>query len=212
LRGIVIGDKTNTRIIANDIVSHGANVDTLLCYMECQLQICHAYWSSLSLKISLIFPKWFKFVGNNIGPDGNCPAQSRHDLLSTWPKPEIVHDVAKFIGFAQFFRVYFHHFELCVTPLCKLTTKFDYTKLVVPHWTDRAEKAFHGIQSAILANPCLMRFNHQQLVILRTNFSLVGFAFMVCQPATDVASEVAMAAHSTGKDFLFMTKESSAAL
>jgi hypothetical protein len=112
----------------------------------------------------------------------------------------------------QFHSVYLHHFELLITPLRELTMKFDYTKLVVPHWTDEAEKAFCNIQSAILANPCLMRFNHQRLVVLRTDFSSVGFGFMICHPATDAASRAAMAAYRTGKDFLFMTKESSAAL
>jgi hypothetical protein len=100
------------------------------------------YWLSLSLKKSLIFPKQFEFVGNNVCPVGNCPSQSKYNLLSTWPKPEIVRDVAKFIGFAQFYSVCLHHFELRITPLRKLTTKFDYTKLVAPHWMDEAEKAF----------------------------------------------------------------------
>jgi hypothetical protein len=56
-RGIVVGNKTNTQIIVNDIMSHGTNVDTSLHYMECQLQICCAYLLSLSLKKSFIFPK-----------------------------------------------------------------------------------------------------------------------------------------------------------
>jgi hypothetical protein len=66
--------------------------------------------------------------------------------------------------------------------------KFNYTKLVVPHWTVKAEKAFCNIQSTILANLCLMRFNHQRLVVLCTNFSSVVFGFVVCQQATDAAS------------------------
>ncbi len=66
LHGIVIGNKMNKQIIVNEIVSHGANVDTSLCYMECQLQICCTYWLSLRLKISFIFPKRFEFVGNYV--------------------------------------------------------------------------------------------------------------------------------------------------
>ncbi len=77
---------------------------------------------------------------------------------------------------------------------------------------DKAEKAFCNIQSVILADPCLMRFNHQRLVVLRTNFSLVVFGFVVYQQATDAASKVVMAAYCAGKDFLFMTKELSVAL
>jgi hypothetical protein len=64
-------------------------------------------------------------------PKGNRPAQSKHQLLETWPQPEIVRDVAKFIGFAQFYSKYIHHFELRVTPLWALTIKREYTNLVV---------------------------------------------------------------------------------
>jgi hypothetical protein len=57
-----------------------------------------------------------------------------------------------------------------------------------------------------------MRFNHKRFVVIRTNFSSKGFGYVVCQPGTDVASKQAMAAYRAGKDFAFMTKESSAVL
>jgi hypothetical protein len=45
---ITIGDDTNTQIIIGDLVSHGADADTLLHYMECQLRVCQLYRLSLS--------------------------------------------------------------------------------------------------------------------------------------------------------------------
>ena len=97
--------RTDTRIIVNDMVSHGPTVDISLLYMECQLRVCRSYHLSLSLKKCFIFPRRFKFVGNDVSPDGNRPAQMKHQLLELWPKPEIVRDVAKFVGFAQFYSV-----------------------------------------------------------------------------------------------------------
>jgi hypothetical protein len=55
--GITVGDDTDTRIIVDDIVSHGPTIDISLLYMECQLRICKAYRLSLSLKKSFIFPE-----------------------------------------------------------------------------------------------------------------------------------------------------------
>ena len=101
--GIDIGNNTNTRVIIDNIVSHGRDLIISLFYMECQLRVCLAYRLSLSLKKSFIFPIRFEFVGNDVCPEGNRPAQSKHQLLESWPKPEIVRDVAKFIGFAQFY-------------------------------------------------------------------------------------------------------------
>ncbi len=115
--GIAINNDTNTCIIIDDIVSCRKDLFMSLLYMECQLCVCMLYRLSLSLMKSFIFPKCFEFVGNNVCPKGNWPVQSKHELLKTWPQPEIVWDVPKFIGFAQFYRKYIHHFEVCVSPL-----------------------------------------------------------------------------------------------
>ena len=210
--GIDIDDDTNTRIIIDDIVNHGRDLPTSLLYMECQLRVCLAYRLSLSLRKSFIFPTRFEFVGNDVCPEGNWPAQSKHQLLESWPQPELVRDVAKFIGFAQFYSKYIHHFELRVAPLRALTTNHEYTDQVAPIWTDACRRSFDDIRNAILSDPCLARFNHRRLVVLRTDFLSQGFGYVVCQPGTDEASEAAMLAYRSGSDFCFMTKESSAVL
>ena len=115
--GITVGNDTNTQIIIDDIVNHSPTIDIPLLYMECQLRVCRAYRLSLSLKKSHIFPQCFEFVCNDVSPDGNRPAQTKYQFLVSWPHPEIVWDIAKFIGFAQFYSVYIHHFKLCITPL-----------------------------------------------------------------------------------------------
>ena len=86
--GITIGDATDMRIIVDDIVSHGPTIDISLLYMECQLRICCSYHLSLSLKKSFIFPLRFKFIDIDVSPDGNRPAQMKHQLLEFWPKPD----------------------------------------------------------------------------------------------------------------------------
>jgi hypothetical protein len=68
------------------------------------------------------------------------------------------------------------------------------------------------LKGAILANPCLLHFNHRRFIVLRTDFLWKGFGYVVCQPGTNAASKHAMAAYQAGQDFAFMTKESSAVL
>jgi len=72
----------------------------------------------LTLHKSYVFPKHFTFVGADVCDGGNRPAQSKHMLLKTWPAPEFVCDVAKFIGFAQFYSRYIPNFKMCAAPLC----------------------------------------------------------------------------------------------
>jgi len=144
--------------------------------------------------------------------DGNRPSQSKHQLLKTWPQPELVSDIAEFIGFAQFYSRFIHHFELRVTPLRELVTTNDYSDPVGPIWTEAATLAMEDLKDSILADPFLTRFNLNHLVVLRTDFSAKGFGYVICQPDTDAASEQAVAAFQAGHDFTFMTKDSSEVL
>ncbi len=61
---------------------------------------------------SHIFPKRFEFVGIDVCLDGNRPAMSKHRLLKHWPQPEIVRDVVKLVGFAQFYSKFIPQFKL----------------------------------------------------------------------------------------------------
>jgi hypothetical protein len=135
---IPIGDTTNTRIIINDNISWLSLEDYALKYIRCQLKVCQAYHPSLNLCKSHFFPARFEFVGIDVCADGNQPAKLKHNLLLTWPAPEFVRNVAKFIGFGQFYSRFIHHFKLQIAPLCKLT-KHKYTDPFKPLWTEAAQ-------------------------------------------------------------------------
>jgi hypothetical protein len=68
------------------------------------------------------------------------------------------------------------------------------------------------VKDAILLDSCLMRFNHNRLVVLWTNFSSLRFGYVVCRPGTDESSEAAMVAYCSGSNFAFMTKEAKGVL
>jgi hypothetical protein len=101
--GLVIDNNTNTKIIVDNILYGVKSLEAALLYIECQLPVCLAYRLSLSLLKSCIFPKRCEFVGIDVCSDGNHPAMPKHQLLKHWPQPEIVRDVAKIVGFPQFY-------------------------------------------------------------------------------------------------------------
>ncbi len=119
--------------------------------------------------------------------------------------------MAKFIGFCQFYSCFIRHFELRIAPLRKLT-KHEYTNPIEPLWTDAAHAAWENIRTAIVSDLCLKRFDYCKLVVLRTNFSALGFGYVLLQPGNNYASIRAAHDYWDGKAFLFMTKESSATL
>ncbi len=152
--GIVIDKDTNTNIIIDDIFSYAKTLTMALIYMECQLEICQSQNLSPSLKKSHIFLKRVEFVGIDVCHDGNRPAMSKHQLLVHWPTPVIICDVAKFVGFLQFYARFIPNFEVRILPLCKIM-KEDYTSTIGSAWTPAANNAFRAMRQAILANPCL---------------------------------------------------------
>ena len=90
-------------------------------------------------------------------------------LLKTWPAPEFVRDVAKFISFDQFYSRFIPNFEMRVAPL-RTVTKEEYTHPIARHWTPDAEQAWDDLKDAILLEPCIQRFDYRNLVVLHTDF------------------------------------------
>ena len=204
--GITIDDNTNTKIIVDDIVSWAETLRQALGYIRCQLKVRQAYNLSLNLRKSSFFMKRFGFVGVDVCNDGNCPAQSKHSLLQTWPAPEFVRDVAKLIGFAQFYSQFIPNFEMRAEPL-RTVCKQEYTKPVAAHWT-----AWEELKNAILLDPCIQRFDYRKLTVLRSDYSARGFGFVLLQPGNDEDSRKAEQDYRDGKGFSFMKKDSKAIL
>ncbi len=88
--GILIDNNTDTKIIVIDIDSWAKGLEFAIAYLECQLKVCQAYWLSFNLRKSHIFLSHFEFIGIDVCADGNCPAQSKHTLIKTWPAPKTV--------------------------------------------------------------------------------------------------------------------------
>jgi len=122
-----------------------------------------------------------------------------------------VHDVAKFIGFAQFYSRFIHHFEIHIAPLREIT-QLEYIESVAPHWTPAMQTALDDMKEAILSDPCLLHLDYCKLIVLRTNFSKDGIGFVLCQLASEKATLKAVKDYRDGKGFSFMTRSSSAVL
>jgi hypothetical protein len=179
--------------------------------MESQLCVCQSQNLSLSLKILHIFPKQFEFVGIDVCPNGNRPAMSKHQLLQHWPSPVIVHDVAKFFGFMQLYLQFIPSFENRITPLRDILHE-DYSSTSKDLWTPAAKSAFDRMQNTVLSNPCLWRYYHCKLLVLRTNFEANVFGYVACQPSDNDASLNVMHKCMQGGSFNFMTKASTTLL
>ena len=131
--------------------------------------------------------------------------------MELWPIPAEVRDVAMFLGFGQYNSGFIPNFELRVVALHSIACH-NYSMPLGDLWTPAARSASDDIRSAILADPCIKRFDPTKLVVLRTDFSSFGFGYVLLQPGDDEASLSAVQDYRNGKGFAFMTKASSAVL
>ncbi len=158
----------------------------------------------IELKKSRLFPN-FEFVGVDVCADGNRLAQSKHQLLHHWATPVIVRDVAKFVGFLQFYSRFIPHFEVRISAFCELM-KEDYSSLLGSAWTHTHLAIFDEMRKSIIDDPCIKRYDHCKLLVLCTDFSADGFGYVALQPGDGEASLSTMHTRMCGGDFLFMTK------
>jgi hypothetical protein len=119
-RGVKVGLDADTRIIVDDILNFSRTFETALAYLESQLMVCRSQNLSLCLRKCSWFPERVEFVGIDVCLDGNRPALSKHQLLTTWPNPTIIRDISSFIGFAIFYSAFIPMFEVRVSRLRKL--------------------------------------------------------------------------------------------
>lgn len=205
--GVVINDSTNTRIIVDDIFAHTIRWAIAKILLESQLRVSRSQNFSLNLRKCHFFPERLEFVGIDVTPDGNRPAQSKHELLKTWPTPMIVKDVASFIGFAIFYSKFIPMFEVRISRLRELT-KQEYTTTLGDQWDTSAQSAFEDIRNALLQDPVLKRFDHRKRLYLMTDFCKDGFGYCACQPGDDAPSIAAMKREMAGGDCEFLLPNS----
>ena len=109
--------------------------------MECQLRVAQSQNLSLSLKKSFIFPQRVEFVGVDVCADGNRPAQSKHKLLHHWTTPEVVRDIAKFVGFMQFYSGFIPNFKVRIMKMHSIMLQ-DYDTPLGVLWDATAKAEF----------------------------------------------------------------------
>jgi hypothetical protein len=206
-RGVKIDEDTNTRIIVDDLFNHGTSFRTCMTYLRAQLDVARCQNLSISLAKCVWFPPRVEFVGIDVGIDGNRPAQSKHQLLESWPAPTTVRDVASFVGFALFYAQFIPLFEVRIKRLHEIML-LEYTASVTPVWDTAAQEAWDDIRAALLIDPCLQRFDHWLRLYLLTDFCKDGFGWCACQPGSDDASRAAMFEEMAGGECKFLLPNS----
>ncbi|KAJ1596852.1 hypothetical protein NDA11_003708 [Ustilago hordei] len=120
-----------------------------------------------------------EFLGYIIKPTGIEMDPVKVRTVKEWPMPESIHDIQRFLGFANFYRRFIAHFARIAKPLTALVKPIErFKKLELP---EEAQQAFHKLIQAFTSAGVLQHFDYHLPTRLETDASDFAIAGVLKQ-------------------------------
>ncbi|KAJ1598572.1 hypothetical protein NDA14_003994 [Ustilago hordei] len=111
--------------------------------------------------------KTVEFLGYIIKPTGIEMDPEKVCTVKEWPMPESIHDIQRFLGFANFYRRFIAHFARIAKPLTALVKPIErFKKFELP---EEAQRAFHKLIQAFTSAGVLQHFDYHLPTRLETD-------------------------------------------
>ena len=123
-----------------------------------------------------------EFVGHDLTASGNCPAQSKFNLIQDWPLPTHGTVLLSFIGLCSFYSRYSPWFETGIKPLRRLQHLFNHAELPIIAWSPSTISFFIDCKTNIVSSPLLLCCDNSKPVFLKTDWSANGIRYILMQP------------------------------
>ncbi|KAJ1039929.1 hypothetical protein NDA10_000048 [Ustilago hordei] len=123
--------------------------------------------------------KTVEFLGYIIKPMGIEMDPEKVCTVKEWPMPESIHDIQRFLGFANFYRRFIAHFARIAKPLTALVKPIErFKKFELP---EEAQQAFHKLIQAFTSAGVLQHFDYHLPTRLETDASDFAIAGVLKQ-------------------------------
>ncbi|KAJ1044322.1 hypothetical protein NDA10_000949 [Ustilago hordei] len=123
--------------------------------------------------------KTVEFLGYIIKPMGIEMDPEKVRTVKEWPMPESIHDIQRFLGFANFYRRFIAHFARIAKPLTALVKPIErFKEFELP---EEAQQAFHKLIQAFTSAGVLQHFDYHLPTRLETDASDFAIAGVLKQ-------------------------------
>ncbi|SPC65051.1 related to Gag-pol polyprotein [Ustilago sp. UG-2017b] len=123
--------------------------------------------------------KTVEFLGYIIKQTGIEMDPGKVRTVKEWPMPESIHDIQRFLGFANFYRRFIAHFARIAKPLTSLVKPTErFKKFELP---EEAQQAFHQLIQAFTSAGVLQHFDYHLPTRLETDASDFAIAGVLKQ-------------------------------
>ncbi len=174
-------------VYLDDIVVFGETVPELKQRLEEVFRKIHDAGLKLKAKKCTLFQQQLRYLGHIVSNEGVSCDPEMLAPVSNWIVPADVHELQRFIGFANFFRRFIKDFARIAQPLTALmgssTKKKGKSSTVRKEWIwDKEEQtAFERLKSALTSPPLLAYPDFSKPFIVRTDASKHGLGAVLCQ-------------------------------
>jgi hypothetical protein len=95
-----------------------------------------------------------RFLGHLVSKDGVRPDPAKVEVMRPWPVPTDRHELYRFLGFANYFRVFIRDYATIASPLYPLT-QISSKEEFAGKWTQLEQDCFEAIKTALANAPTL---------------------------------------------------------
>jgi hypothetical protein len=95
-----------------------------------------------------------RFLGHLVSKDGVRPDPAKVEVMRQWPVPTDRHELYRFLGFANYFRVFIRDYATIACPLYPLT-QISSKEAFAEAWTSLEQDCFEAIKTALANAPTL---------------------------------------------------------
>ncbi|XP_073510888.1 uncharacterized protein [Phyllobates terribilis] len=120
------------------------------------------------------------FLGYIISQTGLRMDPEKLSAIEKWPRPEGLKAIQRFLGFANYYRLFIPHFSSRTAPISALTRKGTNPK----EWPPEAEEAFLSLKQAFSSAPVLHRPDGNKQFFLEVDASSSGAGAVLTQKSS----------------------------
>ena len=202
-----------SEVIVDDMLWYAEDVDTLFAYFRCALDVLLKYRVTIRLKKCQWLPPTIEFVGIQLGPNGNSPAQSKFPAFAKLPPPNTFGDLRILIGMFGFYQEYIPLFQTRIAPWRKLQAGQPLPGQLKPQderdffkgfWLPEHQTLLDELKKELISGLLVMaRPNPNRRFYVKTDWSRLAMGAVLMQARDDDKSELAESLEAQGGPCLF---------
>ena len=201
-----------SEVIVDDILLYAEDVDILMAYFECALEILQHHRVTVKLKKCKFLHPIIEFVGVDITPNGNSPARSKFPAFEKLPPPETWADLRILIGMFGFYQEFIPLFQTRIAPWRKLQvgqplpgqlTAETERSFFKGFWLPEHQQLLDELKKELLSGLLLARPNHNRRFYVKTDWSKMAMGAILLQARDDDDSVLAEKLEAQGGPCFF---------